>query len=147
MDPVSTNLDNRAMDSEDGNEAVADLDTRLGELQMGGGGDMLIDEYDVVDEKTEVAIITAEDSPEEQEPEIRADDCIIPEILQYSSWELRSNSLVDDAMKLRILPKDADLETDSEAVHTWVIDDWRHLEKKTRGPKFECGGHPWCVGS
>lgn len=147
MDPVSTNLDNRAMDSEDGNEAVADLDTRLGELQMGGGGDMLIDEYDVVDEKTEVAIITAEDSPEEQEPEIRADDCILPEILQYSSWELRSNSLVDDAMKLRILPKDADLETDSEAVHTWVIDDWRHLEKKTRGPKFECGGHPWCVGS
>lgn len=50
-------------------------------------------------------------------------------------------------MKLRVLPKDADLETDSEAVHTWVIDDWRHLEKKTRGPKFECGGHPWCVRS
>ena len=49
-------------------------------------------------------------------------------------------------MKLRVLPKDADLETDSEAVHTWVIDDWRHLEKKTRGPKFECGGHPWYVG-
>ena len=46
-----------------------------------------------------------------------------------------------------MLPKDADLQTDSEAVHTWVIDDWRHLEKKTRGPKFECGGHPWCVGS
>ena len=50
-------------------------------------------------------------------------------------------------MKLRILPKDVDLETDSEVVHTWVIDDWRNLEKKTRGPKFECGGHPWCVGS
>ena len=48
-------------------------------------------------------------------------------------------------MKLRVLPKDADLEVDSETVHTWVIDDWRHLEKKSRGPKFQCGGHPWCV--
>lgn len=86
---------------------------------------MLIDDYDVVDEKPDVAIITPDGSPEEQEPEIRANDY--------------------DAMKLRVLPKDADLETDSEAVHTWVIDDWRHLEKKTRGPKFECGGHPWRV--
>lgn len=81
MDPVSTNLDNGAMDSEDGSEAVADLDTRLGDLQMGGGGDMLIDDFDVVDEKPDVAIITPDDSPEEQEPEIRADDCISPEIL------------------------------------------------------------------
>ena len=60
---------------------------------------------------------------------------------------LRSNWSVDDTMKLRVLPKDADLEVDSEAVHTWVIDDWRHLEKKSRGPKFQCGGHPWCVRS
>lgn len=79
MDPVSTNLDNRAMDSEDGSEVVADLDTRLGGLQMGGGGDMLIDDYDVVDEKPDVAIITPDDSPEEQEAEIRADDCELPE--------------------------------------------------------------------
>ena len=79
MDPVSTNLDNGAMDSKDGTEEVADLDTRLGELQMGGGGDMLIDDYDVVDEKPDVAIITPDDSLEEQEPEIRADDCISPE--------------------------------------------------------------------
>ena len=61
--------------------------------------------------------------------------------------ELHSDSVIDDAMKRRVLPKDADLESDSEAVHTWVIDDWRHLERKTRGPKFECGGHPWYVGS
>ena len=85
MDPVSTNLDNGAMDPEDGNEAVADLGTRLGGLQMGGGGDMLIDDYDVVDEKPDVAIITSDDSPEEQEPEIRADDCILPELLQKPS--------------------------------------------------------------
>lgn len=84
MDPVSTNLDNGAMDSEDRSEAVADLDTRLGELQIGGGGDMLIDDYDVVDEKPDVATITPDDSPEEQEPEIRADDCTLSEILQKS---------------------------------------------------------------
>ena len=89
MDPVSTNLDNGAMDSGDGSEAVADLGTRLGELQMGGGGDMLIDDYDVVDEKPAVASITADDSLEEQEPEIRADDCILPEIFkQYASGAL-----------------------------------------------------------
>ena len=81
MDPVSTNLDNRAMDSGDGNEAVADLGTRLGELQMRTGGDMLIDDYDAVDEKPDVAIITPDDSPEEQEIETRADDCISSEIL------------------------------------------------------------------
>ena len=147
MDPVSTNLDNGTIDPEDGSEAVADLDTRLGGLQMGGGGDMLIDDYDVVDEKPDVAIITPDDSPEEQEPEIRADDCTLPAALQLPLAELYSNSLADEAMKLRVLPKDTDLETDSEAVHTWVIDDWRHLEKKQRGPKFECGKHPWCVGS
>ena len=84
MDPVSTNLDNGAMDSRDGTEEVADLDTRLGELQMGGGGDMLIDDYDVVDEKPDVAIITPDDSLEEQEPDIRADDCILPERSQKS---------------------------------------------------------------
>ena len=87
MDPVSTNLDNEAMDSEDGSEAVADLGIRLGGLQMGGGGDMLIDDYDVVDEKPDVAIITPDDSPEEQEPEVRADDCISSKTLYQSSPE------------------------------------------------------------
>ena len=85
MNPVSSNLDNGAMDSGDGSEAVADLDTRLGELQMGGGGDMLIDDYDAVDDKPDVATITQDDSPEEQEPEIRADDCTLSEISQNSS--------------------------------------------------------------
>lgn len=89
MDPVSTNLDNGAMDSQDGSEVVADLGTRLGELQMGGGGDMLIDDYDVVDEKPDVAVMTADDPPEEQDLEIRADDCISPDLLQSSSRRAR----------------------------------------------------------
>ena len=75
MDPVSHNLDIEAMDSEDGSE-VADLKAQLGELQMGGGGEMLIDDYDVVDEKPDVAIITPDESPEEPEPEVLADDCM-----------------------------------------------------------------------
>lgn len=75
MDPVSTNTDYDVMDSEDEREAVADLNTHLGDLQMGGGGDMLIDDYDPVDEKPDVAIITPDDSTEEKEPEILASDC------------------------------------------------------------------------
>ena len=75
MDPVSTKPDNTTMGPDDGNEAMTDLKTRLGDLQMGGGGDMLIDDYDPVDEKPDVAIITPEDSAEEKEPEILATDC------------------------------------------------------------------------
>ena len=78
MDPVSTDLDNAAMDSEDGGDPVADLKTQLGHLQIGGGGDMLIDDYDPVDEKQDVAIITTDESPEEREPELLADDCKFP---------------------------------------------------------------------
>ena len=86
MDPVSTNLDNAAMGSEDGDDPVADLETQLGHLQIGGGGDMLIDDYDPVDEKQDVAIITPDESPEEREPELLADDCIFPQspVLQSS---------------------------------------------------------------
>ena len=39
------------------------------------GNDLLIDEYEMVDEKQEVAIITPADSSEEPEPEPMADDC------------------------------------------------------------------------
>lgn len=42
---------------------------------MGGGADMLIDEYDPVDEKPEVAIINPDDPPEEPHPVPMADDC------------------------------------------------------------------------
>ena len=76
MDPVSRNLDREMVDSEAGKEAVADLKTQMGALQIGGGGDMLIDDYDVVDEKPEVAIITPEGSLDEPETEPLADDCM-----------------------------------------------------------------------
>ena len=67
------------MDPNAGNEAVADLNTRLASLQT-GDGDMLIDEYDAVDEKQDVAIITPDDSVDEPEPEPLADDCTWAEV-------------------------------------------------------------------
>lgn len=74
MDPVSRNLDRDLMDTEDGKEAVADLKSQLGALQIGGGGDMLIDENDVIDEKQDTANITPDDSTDEPELEPLADD-------------------------------------------------------------------------
>lgn len=75
MDPVSRNLDSELVDFDDGKEAVADLKSQLGALQIGGGRDMLIDDYDAVDEKPDVATMTPNDSIEEPEPEPLADDC------------------------------------------------------------------------
>ena len=53
----------------------------------------------------------------------------------------------DEAMKAKVLPPIADLEIETEAVSTWSIDDWRALKQKERGPIFQCGGHPWYVGT
>ncbi|KAL9102026.1 MAG: hypothetical protein Q9163_002781 [Psora crenata] len=86
---------------------------------------MLIDEYDAVDEKPEVAVIHPDDSPEEQESEPLADDF--------------------ETMKTRFLPKLPDLETADEAISTWNIERYRSLHQKERGPLFECGGHSWRI--
>lgn len=74
MDPVSRNLASKDMQPQAGDEAVADLKTQLGDMQIGGGGDILVDDYDPVDEKPNVAIITPDGSADEPlEP--LADDC------------------------------------------------------------------------
>ncbi|KAL9128721.1 MAG: hypothetical protein Q9217_002654 [Psora testacea] len=104
---------------------AADLSVIVGQLQMGGDPDMLIDEYDAVDEKPEVAEIHPNDSPEEQELEPLADDF--------------------DTMRARFLPQLPDLETADEAISTWNIENYRSLQQKERGPTFECGGHPWRI--
>ncbi|KAL8822613.1 MAG: hypothetical protein Q9191_006654, partial [Dirinaria sp. TL-2023a] len=123
MDPVSRNLDSEDMDINSPEDAVADMKTQLGDLQIGGGGEMLIDEYDAVDEKPDVAIITPDDSAEESEP--LADDF--------------------EAMRARTQVPIPDLEIAHEAVHTWHIENYRGLSNRERGPKFDCGGHPWRV--
>ncbi|MCJ1395349.1 hypothetical protein MMC18_008233 [Xylographa bjoerkii] len=89
------------------------------------GNDMLIDEYDMIDEKPEVAIITPADSSEEPEPEPMADDY--------------------EAMKARVLHEVPDLEIEAEGYSTWQIENYRGLSKKEHGPMFECGGHPWRI--
>ncbi|MCJ1245607.1 hypothetical protein MMC30_002811 [Trapelia coarctata] len=86
---------------------------------------MLIDEYDMVEEKPEVAIITPADSSEEPEPEPVADDY--------------------EAMKAQILPEIPDLEIEAEGHNTWCIENYRSLAKREHGPIFQCGGFPWRI--
>ena len=54
---------------------MANLKSHLGSLQIGGGRDTIMDEYDVQEEKPEVTIITPDDSADEPEAEVLADDC------------------------------------------------------------------------
>ncbi|KAL9594345.1 MAG: hypothetical protein Q9219_007081 [cf. Caloplaca sp. 3 TL-2023] len=124
MDPVSRDLDCETMETRPRKEAKADLQTRMGDMQIGGGNDMLIDDYDVIDEKNDVAIITPDDSIDEP-TEPQADDY--------------------EAMKERVLPMLLHLESEFEATHTWGIENYRSLTRKERGPKFHCGGHPWRI--
>ncbi|KAL8929473.1 MAG: hypothetical protein Q9208_001142 [Pyrenodesmia sp. 3 TL-2023] len=124
MDPVSRDLDRKTMDPWPEKEATADLQTQMGDMQIGGGDDMLIDGYDVVDEKQDVAEITPEGSTDEPTDPM-ADDY--------------------DGMRERILPKLPDLEPEFEAINTWRIENYRSMTRKERGPKFECGGHPWRI--
>ena len=143
MDPVSIDAACDTMDPRVKNVTVTDLNAHMGDLQM-GGGDMLIDDYDPVDEKPEVAIITPEDSAEEKEPETLASDCT--NVGRYLCLTYKLIIGADDLMKPKVLPQLPDLEIESETVHTWELEDWRTLPRKARGPIFECGGHPWYVG-
>lgn len=89
------------------------------------GSDMLVDsDYD--EKQQDVALISPDDSIDE--PEHR-------------------DPLADDfeAMRARFMPLNPDLETEAEAVHTWDIENWRSLPKKTHGPVFHAAGHPWRV--
>lgn len=102
---------------------------------------MLVDGYDMVDEKPDVAIITPAESSEEPELEPVADDCKIQPIRH----EGMSNFMLDKAMKARILPIIPDLEIEAEGHNTWCIENYRSLGKREHGPIFECGGFPWWV--
>ena len=103
---------------------------------------MVIDDYDQLDEKQDVAIITPTESPEEPDPEPMADDCKLASHTNRSSYP---NTFQDEAMKARYLQPLPDLEIESEAVNTWQIENYRGLAKREHGPIFHCGGHPWSV--
>ncbi|PNS16491.1 hypothetical protein CAC42_225 [Sphaceloma murrayae] len=90
------------------------------------GSDMLVDsDYDEKQQDAVAVISTPDDSMDEPEQEPRADNF--------------------DAMKERWMPQLPDLEVEAEATHTWEIEGWRTLPKRTHGPMFQAGGHPWRI--
>ena len=62
-----------------------------------------------------------------------------------SVFEAVSDIIADEAMKVRIQNKLPDLEVEAETYSTWHIENYRQLNKKERGPIFQCGGYPWSV--
>ncbi|KAL8711435.1 MAG: hypothetical protein Q9220_004093 [cf. Caloplaca sp. 1 TL-2023] len=141
MDPVSRDLDRQTTDPRPALDATADVQTQMGDMQIGGGTDeMLVDDYDVLDDKPDVAEITPDDSPDEN-AEPLANNCMWCSITADASADRR----LDDAMRERVLPILPDLEGEYEATDTWRIENYRSMTRKERGPKFECGGHPWRI--
>ncbi|KAL8657634.1 MAG: hypothetical protein Q9226_001719 [Calogaya cf. arnoldii] len=126
MDPVSRDLDSETRDSRPQKDSTADLQTQMGDMQITRGGDVLMDDYEVGfgDEKSDVAEITPDTSTDEAQEPLAHDF---------------------EGMKARVLPLLPDLETESESIYTWDIDNYRSLTRKERSPKFECGGYPWRI--
>ncbi|KAI4226189.1 MAG: hypothetical protein L6R36_003370 [Xanthoria steineri] len=124
MDPVSRDLDSKTRDSRPQKDSTADLQTQLGDMQITRGGDVLMEDYDVGDEKSDVAEITPDSSTDEPQDPLAHDF---------------------EGMKARILPLLPDLEPESESIYTWDIENYRSLTRRERSPKFECGGHPWRI--
>ncbi|KAL8985664.1 MAG: hypothetical protein Q9205_000678 [Flavoplaca limonia] len=124
MDPVSRDLDSENRDSRPRKDSTADLQTHMGDMQITRGGDMLMDDYDVGDEKSDVAEITPDSSTDEPQDPLAHDF---------------------EGMKARMLPLLPDLEPESESIYTWDIENYRSLTRKERSPKFDCGGHPWRI--
>lgn len=88
------------------------------------GSDRVVDsDYD--EKQQDVAIISPDDSMEEPEQEPRADDF--------------------EAVRARFMPENPDLETAAETTYTWDIENWRQLPRRSHGPVFDCGGHPWRI--
>lgn len=85
---------------------------------------MLVDS-DYEEKQPDVAIISPDDSMEEPETLPRADDF--------------------EAMRNHWMPELPELETESEAYHTWDIESWRTMPKRNHGPGFSAGGHPFRV--
>ncbi|KAL8868468.1 MAG: hypothetical protein Q9174_004972, partial [Haloplaca sp. 1 TL-2023] len=132
MDPVSPSLDDDRLDPAPGMIPPADLGTRLGDMQIGGGGDMLVDDYEAMDEKQDPpAIITPPDSVDGDTG------------YQNPTPPTMANDY--DAMREQLLPLMPDLDVLYEATSTWNVEGYRNLPRRARGPRFECGGHPWRI--
>lgn len=98
---------------------------------------MLVDsDYDEkrspLDDNEPVAIVTPED-----------DDSMVDDQEQAEP----AAPLADDhdAMVKRFMPASPEYEILAETHHTWEIQNWRQLPKRTNGPTFQCGGSPWRI--
>ncbi|GAM84050.1 hypothetical protein ANO11243_020410 [Dothideomycetidae sp. 11243] len=90
------------------------------------GSDMLVDsDYDEKQQDAVAVISTPDDSMDEPEQEPLANDF--------------------EAMRDRYMVNLADLEVEAETIHTWDIERWRQLPKRTHGPVFQAAGHPWRI--
>lgn len=88
-------------------------------------------------------------TPEDETTEIRISDDMDGDSMIDDSEPSTEPSLplADDhqAMRDRFQPLSPDHEMEAETVHTWDIQGWRQLPKRTHGPIFHCGGHPWRI--
>ncbi|KAK5166488.1 ubiquitin-specific protease ubp15 [Saxophila tyrrhenica] len=100
------------------------------------GSDMLLDSDNMMtptDDNDNVAIISPDDADSMiDDPEPTA------EATQPSADDF-------EAMRDRFLPALPEYETEAETFHTWDIQNWRNLPKRTHGPTFHCAGHPWRI--
>lgn len=85
------------------------------------------------DDNDNVAIISPDDADSMVDDTDAASEAALP---RADNWE---------AMRDRFLPTAPDYETADEQVHSWDITEWRNLPKRSHGPVFMCGGHPWRV--
>jgi ubiquitin carboxyl-terminal hydrolase 7 len=85
------------------------------------------------DENNDVAIIT----PDDGDSMVDDTDLISEPALPRADDH--------EAMLARFMPPLPDQETEAEAWHTWDITEWQKQPKRTHGPTFTCGGHPWRV--
>lgn len=94
---------------------------------------MYVEEVESNDEKHDVAIIDplhlskpGDDETPDEPDKIRADN-----------FEQMGKLTLQDPLP--------DLEVIEQKHFTWEVSNWRSLEKKTHGPVFECGSHPWRI--
>lgn len=123
MDQVSITLQHRSIAQTHAQRHL--LRWHTDRLQL--GSDMLVDsDYDEK-QSTDVAIIhTPSDSSMQEDPaEPTADNF--------------------EAMRDRYLPALPEYEIESETTFTWDIEKWNTLPRRSHGPTFQCGGHPWQI--
>ena len=66
-------------------------------------------------------------------------------LLQSRRGAVDDMTSIVEGTKRRVLKELPDLEIEDEVIDTWAIENWRSLSRRTHGPVFMAGGHPWYV--